>query len=115
MTFEGPAASQIRSISESLGMDLADDYIENMRAFLGQFVDGYRLIDQLPDWTPSVKYPRSAGYRPEGEENKWGAWLVKANIKGATSGKLAGKKVAVKDTYCVAGLPLTNGSTVLQG
>ena len=64
---------------------------------------------------PPVKYPRTSGHRPEGEENKYGAWVAKINIKGAKDGKLAGKKVAVKDTYALAGVPLTNGASVLEG
>ncbi len=35
-------------------------------------------------------------------------------ITGASSGILAGKKIAVKDNVCVAGLPLMNGSRVLE-
>ena len=45
----------------------------------------------MPDYVPAVKYPRTPGYRPEGEENKYNAWYVKTEIKGAPSGKLAGK------------------------
>ena len=31
-------------------------------------------------------------------------------MKGAGSGKLADKKVALKDNICVAGIPMMNGS-----
>jgi amidase len=115
MTFRMPTPSQFKAIGERLGLDLTDSYIAGLRDYFGPFVDAYRLVGQLPDCLPEVKYPRTPGYRPEGEENKWGAWLVKTSIKGAKSGKLAGKRVAVKDTYCIAGLPLSNGATVLEG
>jgi amidase len=64
---------------------------------------------------PAVKYPRTAGYKPTGDENKYGAWYVKTTIKGASGGKLAGKRVAIKDTVCLAGVPMMNGASVLEG
>lgn len=115
MTFQPPTNAQIKALAADMGMEFTDDYADAMRRFLTPFADAYRLVGQLPDNRPEVKYPRTPGYRPEGEENKYGAWLVKTHIKGAKSGKLAGKKVAVKDTYCIAGVPLTNGATVLEG
>ena len=41
------------------------------------------------------------------------AW--RCDIKGASSGKLHGKTVAIKDNVCVAGVPLMNGSRILEG
>lgn len=65
----------------------------------------YNVVDSLPDYLPEVRYPRSPGYLPVGEENKYGAWYRKTSVKGSSRGKLAGKKVAVKDNVCVAGVP----------
>jgi amidase len=48
-------------------------------------------------------------------ENPYNAWYWKCDIKGAAGGKLAGKRVAIKDNICVAGVPLMNGSKVLEG
>ena len=39
----------------------------------------------------------------------------KTNICGAKSGKLAGRTVAIKDSIAVAGVPLANGSRLLEG
>ena len=55
------------------------------------------------------------GYRPSLEENRYNAWYWKTNIKGSGEGVLAGKTVAVKDNICVAGVPMMNGSRVLDG
>jgi amidase len=35
--------------------------------------------------------------------------------KEHTTGPLAGKKIAIKDNVCVAGIPMMNGSNVLEG
>ena len=36
-------------------------------------------------------------------------------IKGAASGKLAGKTIALKDNICLAGVPMMNGASTLEG
>lgn len=41
------------------------------------------------------------------------AW--RCDIQGASSGKLAGKTVAIKDNVAVAGVPMSNGSQLLDG
>ena len=65
--------------------------------------------------TLAVKYPRNAGFRPGASDNRLNAWYWRCSIKGATSGPLAGKKIAIKDNVCVAGIPMMNGSNVLEG
>jgi amidase len=115
MSFKLPSSDQLRHVGESLGMELSAEYADSVLAFVRPFAEGYRLLAALPDDVPPVKHPRGAYYRPEGDENKYGAWAVKTHIKGARGGKLAGKKVAIKDTYAIAGVPLTNGASVLEG
>src|SRR5258708_13633341 len=115
MAFKMAWNEQVRKLGDSLGIDVTDSYAESVIDFIKPFAEGYRLIASLSDDVPEIKYPRGGYYRPEGEENKHGAWIAKAHIKGARSGKLAGKKIAVKDTYALAGVPLTNAASVLQG
>jgi amidase len=115
MTFKMPSTEQVRKLGDALGIDVTDSYADSVIDFIKPFADGYRLITSLADDVPEIKYPRGGYYRPEGEENKHGAWIVKAQIKGASNGKLSGKKVAIKDTYSLAGVPLTNGASVLEG
>ena len=40
---------------------------------------------------------------------------MKARIEGAADGPLKGKTVAIKDSACVAGIPMMNGASVLEG
>jgi amidase len=115
MSFKMPSTQQVRELGDSLGIGITDSYANSFLDFIKPFAEGYRLIASLPDDVPEIKYQRGGFYRPEGEENKHGAWIAKAHIKGASQGKLAGKKVAVKDTYALAGVPLTNGASVLEG
>ena len=39
----------------------------------------------------------------------------KCDIKGAPDGILKGKKIAIKDNCCVAGVPMRNGTSLLDG
>ena len=43
------------------------------------------------------------------------AWFVKTSIREEYRGRLAGKTLAVKDSICVAGLPMMNGASFLEG
>lgn len=115
MTFKLPTTDQLLEAGEELGMDLTATYAGEIRDYIAPFVDAYNLIGTLPDYLPEVKYPRTPGYRPEGDENKYGAWYVKTTIQGAKRGKLAGKTVAIKDPMSIAGVPMMNGASILEG
>jgi amidase len=72
-------------------------------------------VDAMPDYLPVVHYPRTPGSFPPPEENTHNAWYVKTAIKGAASGPLHGKRIAVKDNVMVAGVPMMNGCSILEG
>jgi amidase len=115
MAVNRPTVAQLQEVARGLGIHLSDEHAATYLAILQPNFDAYDLIDALPDFLPQVTYPRTPGYRPAGEENKYGAWYVKSTIKGASAGKLAGKTVAVKDNVCVAGVPMMNGASTLEG
>ena len=52
---------------------------------------------------------------PLPEENRHGAWYVKTEVEGAAAGKLKGKKIALKDNICLAGVPMMNGASTMEG
>jgi amidase len=96
-------------------MHMGDEELKSYDALMQGNYAAYDIVDAMPDYVPAVTYPRTPGYRPEGDENKYNAWYVKTTIKGAASGKLAGKTVAVKDNVCIAGVPMMNGASTLEG
>ena len=114
-TIKTPTLDQLRDVADDLGFSMGDAELgEHLGALHSSFA-AYNLVDRMADDIPAVTYPRTPGYRPEGEENRYGAWYVKSEIRGAAEGKLAGKRVAVKDNVCVAGVPMMNGSSTLEG
>lgn len=115
MPFELPDNEHVRRLGAELGMDLTVEYAQEFIDFCQVFVPDFRLIDRLPDEKPLVKYPRTPGYRPDPADNPLGAWYVRTDIRGAAEGRLAGKRIAVKDNTMVAGVPMMNGAGVLEG
>ncbi len=110
-----PTLEQVREMAAELGMTFSDADLAMHHAALAGGIAAYNLLDQMPDELPEVKYPRTPGRRPMPEENPYNAWYVKVEVKGAASGKLAGKKIALKDNICLAGVPMMNGASTLEG
>jgi amidase len=110
-----PPLSELKRIAGAYGLELNQDDLTSFRNLMDGVLTSYRRLDQFAEPTLPVGYRRDAGYRPTAVENRLNAWYWKCSIKGAQSGPLAGKKIAIKDNVCVAGIPMMNGSNVLEG
>jgi amidase len=110
-----PSIEQLREIAQTYSMHLTDADLGSFVGLMGAALESYRRIDQLAEPALPVRYPRTGGYRPSAGENPLNAWYQKCSIKGAPNGILAGKRIAIKDNVCVAGVPMMNGSSVLEG
>ncbi|HEY7712271.1 MAG TPA: amidase family protein, partial [Candidatus Entotheonella sp.] len=115
MTVQVPTPEQLRDIAREMGLDLSDDDVQSFIALMQPSIENYNVVDAMPDELPRVKYPRTPGYRPEGDENPYNAWYVKTSVKGASRGKLRGKTIALKDNVMLAGVPMMNGASTLEG
>ena len=115
MTVRRPTLDQLRVVARELNLDLAPDELASFHALLMPGFVAYDVLDAIPDHVPAVRYPRTPGYRPEGEEDRLNAWYVKSEVKGAATGPLTGRTVALKDNICLAGVPMMNGASVLEG
>ena len=115
MSIEAPTPSEIAEAARECGLSLSRDDIASYIGLMRPYIEGYNLVHELPDNIPEVKYPRGKVTFPSPEENRQNAWYVKTSIKGSTKGPLAGKRVAIKDNVMVAGVPMMNGSSILEG
>lgn len=115
MTVKRPTLSQMRDMAERFGMSLSDDDLREYSDVMETYIQSYDRLDATPDNLPQVRYPRAPGYFPGFSENQLNAWYVKTDIKGAMTGPLQGKRVVLKDTVCLAGVPMMNGSSVMEG
>jgi len=114
-TIKVPTLEQLREVAAELGFTFDDADLAAHRDALLPGFEAYNRLDRMPDELPPVTYPRLPGRRPSPEENRHGAWYVKTEIEGAASGKLKGKKIALKDNICLAGVPMMNGASTMEG
>ncbi len=115
MAVKRPTLSQLNETALSLGIHLSEAQAASYLALLQPNFDAYDVVDGMPDYVPVVTYARTPGFRPDAADNKHGAWYVKTTIQGASTGQLAGKTVVLKDNVCLAGVPMTNGASTLEG
>lgn len=110
-----PSIAQLSEIATQHGLKLTPEELEGYRAAVSGAVDSCRHIDMLTGNRLPTLYPRDSGWRPASEDNPLNGWFWRCNIKGAPDGLLKGKRIAVKDVVSIAGLPMMNGSRVLDG
>ncbi len=115
MTVQRPTLNQMKDVVTELGMSMSDARVQEFIDVMQGTLDAYDVVDSLPDYLPPVLYPRTSGSRPTAEENPMNAWYIKTEIKGAPRGPLLGRKVALKDNVCLAGVPMMNGASTLKG
>ncbi|MEE3649252.1 MULTISPECIES: amidase [unclassified Brenneria] len=115
MAIERPSLEELQQIAGRLHIQLSPELASEYLALMQANFDAYDLIDELPDDIPEVRYPRDAGYRPKETENPYNAWYYKTEVKGADGGKLAGRTIALKDNVALAGVPMMNGTSTLEG
>jgi amidase len=110
-----PTVEQIGDLGSHFGLVMNADELSAFReAFKGP-LSSFARLEQLVSPSLGKITPRSPGYRPSPSENPYGAWYWKTDICAGGEGLLKGKKVAIKDNICVAGVPMMNGSALLEG
>jgi amidase len=115
MAIVGPSSTELAKIAADLGFHFDAADVAAFREMMRGALDAYAALDRLPDALPHPRYPRLPGTIPAAEDNPFGAFARITEIAGAAGGPLAGKRVAVKDCVCVAGVPMMNGSSIFEG
>ena len=110
-----PTPEQLKQVARDIGLSLSDSDIASFIALMVPTIEGYNVVDQLPDNLPPVKYPRGPARRPAPDENRHNAWYQKVRVEGSGEGKLKGRTVVLKDNVMLAGVPMMNGSATLEG
>ena len=114
-TVKRPTLDQMQEIVASLHMNMSTPEVAEYLDVLEATFVSYDRIYQLPDYLPPVRYPRTPGYRPGANENPLNAWAVRSEVRGAAHGPLSGKRIVLKDNICLAGVPMMNGASTLEG
>jgi amidase len=114
-TVRTPTIEEILDIADAYGMSISVEEAESYQGMMAGTIKSYHRLDDLPEPKLPVKYPRATGRRATPEENPYNAWYWKSEVKGKSRGPLAGKTVVLKDNICLAGVPMMNGASVLEG
>lgn len=110
MRYAPPSPEDITAAARRLGLTLSPEVTAMFTRYGADLAFAYRRVEELPELLPAPEPSERCFVRPAAEENRFGAWVVKSSIKRGVSGKLTGKRIAVKDTIAVAGLPMTDGT-----
>src|SRR5216683_856891 len=113
--FRKPSVADLRQAAQEIGMNPSDDYLRAVEQIVIPLANAYAMLDAIADELPAVKYPRGPVHRPQPHENPHGAWYVTTSITGKPGGKLAGRRIALKDNVCLAGVPMMIGAGILEG
>lgn len=115
MAIQRPKPDDLSRIARDFHFTIPDERLPVVQALLEGFLAPYDRLDEIDEPTPQSRYRRDAGRAPGPEENTLGAWAWRVRLEGAGSGPLKGRTVAVKDNVAVAGLPMVNGTALLEG
>jgi amidase len=106
--FRLPTGEELTDLASQFGWRLdGRDHDEILEALRG-LNSSYERLDELSKDVPGLEPDRDGGF-PATDP----AWAWQCYIEGASTGPLAGMRVAVKDSIAVAGLPTRMGSDLL--
>ncbi len=114
MVVELPEHGDLAKVAERYGLGLSEADIASFRPLVHGLLTSWDVVAELYEKCAPTA-PDRRWSRPEGAENPYNAWYVRTDIRNGGSGPLAGRTVAVKDNTMVAGVPMMNGSTTLEG
>ena len=116
MTIRPPNKEQLIRLAQANHFSLSDKELRDFHGIISDLFDSYQTLEQMPSALPAVKYgERYPGVRPSRREDPYNAIVRRCRVGGAATGKLAGKRVGLKDNICMSGIPLTCGSLVMGG
>src|SRR5262252_2192206 len=107
-------AADVARVAAAYGLFVTDQDVASFRALADGLLASYEVVERRH--AASLLDPPVRDWRrPEEAMNPLGAWYVTTDIHARDDGPLAGRRIAVKDNIAVAGVPMMNGSAVLEG
>ena len=116
MTLRRPSREDLYTISDKYHLKLTEAELDDFFDLVGAVMEGYDELEQYPDplrkVTAAVRIP---GPRPAPEDDSLNGIVRTCSVKatGASKGPLTGKRIGIKDTVCIAGIPISCASRLL--
>jgi len=115
MPLRRPSKADLAAISTKRHLQLTEAELEDLYELVCANLNLYDELEQYPDpvreVVPAVRVP---GARPTPAEDPLNAVVRRCSVKlPGAKGKLAGRSIGVKDTICVAGIPISCASRLL--
>jgi len=116
MTIRRPSKEDLIDLGIRTGLDLTEAEVDDFMPLAAAVIAGYDELDQYPDpvreVVPAVRIP---GPRPQPEDDPLNGVVRTCSVTAvdAPKGPLSGKKIGIKDTICVAGIPISCASRLL--
>ena len=115
MALRIPTAEDLNRLAQVNHFELSDEELASFQALIPGMFDLYEQLHQMPEPREPIKYPdRDPGYRPSRRDDPYNAIIRRCTLRGAPSGKLAGKRIGLKNNIGVAGMPMTCASLLLE-
>jgi amidase len=115
MAVRRPQPDDLSAIARRFHFTIPAERMPVVQALVEGLLAPYDRLDELEEPKAAPRWPRDAGAPPRPEENPLGAWAWRVRVRGADVGPLAGRTVAIKDNVAVAGVPMRNGTVLLDG
>jgi amidase len=111
-----PTRSELEHVADVWRMSLSDAELETIAGLADELLGTAEEVAALAPPSPHAPGRRDAGRRPTPDEDPYNAIIrwCDVELEGA-EGLLSGMSIALKDCIAVAGVPLTGGSTLLDG
>ena len=118
MAIKPPTDDELRELARANQIDLTPAEVRSLGAAIAGQMRGFeRIMAIAPEQQSSVtRYPkRDPGVRADRAGDPLNAVRPAMPCRWRNVWKLAGKRIGLKDSVCVAGIPASGGSHVLQG
>ncbi|MET0821737.1 MAG: amidase, partial [Aeromicrobium sp.] len=116
MSIETPTEHELTALAVSERLGIAEHEVPVYTGAAAGLLGSWSVVEGLHAESESARPAATrSSSRPVDADNPLNAWYVTTDIGPTASGPLDGLTVAVKDNIAVAGVPMMNGSAMLDG